>query len=59
MRMIMGNINTTPSENNRYKLDLWKDIVSNNCDINIIIETNKDMRKVKDCDKTYNLVKGW
>ena len=59
MRIIMGNINTLPCENNRHKLDLWKDIVSNNCDINIVVETNKDMRKVYENDKTFSLIKGW
>ena len=36
-RIIMGNINTLPSNMNRHKIDLWHGIVSGECDINIIV----------------------
>ena len=57
-RIILGNINTIPTSSNRHKLDLWHGLVANNCDVNIIVETNKDMRRVREQDRTYNLVNG-
>ena len=54
----MVNINTLPSEKNRVKLDLWRNLVTTS-DINVVVETNKDQRYLQSQDKTENLIKGW
>ena len=59
LRIIFGNINTLPKHSNRFKLDLWKEIVTTGCDINIVAEINKDTRKISRIDRTDQLVKGW
>ena len=59
LRIIFGNINTLPKESNRFKLDLWKEIVTVGCDINIVAEINKDTRRIARKDRTDQLVKGW
>ena len=57
-RVLMMNINTIPSSKNMVKLDQWRKIAVES-DINIIVETNKDQRKLHEDDKTENLIKGW
>jgi len=52
------NINTLPSEKNKVKLDLWRKIAVS-CDMNIVVETNKDQRLVQDHDKTEKLITDW
>ena len=57
-RLVMMNINTLPSEKNKVKTDLWRNLVTT-CDINVLVETNKDQKFVQTQDKTENLTKGW
>ena len=55
---MMLNINTLPSEKNKVKMDLWRKIAVS-CDMNIVVETNKDPRHTQESDRTENLTKGW
>ena len=52
------NINTLPSEKNKVKTDLWRNLATTS-DINLVVETNKDQRFLPTQDKTENIIKGW
>jgi len=61
-RIIIGNIGTLPNEAPGYgkiKIDQWKQLATNNCDINILSELNKDMMMLKDDERLEGLTKGW
>jgi len=41
-----------------WKIDTWKEMVLH-CDVNILIEINKDMSRVKESDRLEAITKGW
>ena len=59
-RILLCNINTMPHNNNNVKKDIYRDIATNNVDINLLNdEINKDQRALDQQDRTGEIVKNW
>ena len=58
-RILLCNINTMPAHYNNAKLDIYRRLATNEVDINLLNEVNKDQRRTKHEDRTSNMVKKW
>ena len=58
-RILLCNINTMPAHYNNAKLDIYRRLATNEVDINLLNEVNKDQRRTKHEDRTSNMVKTW
>lgn len=52
IRVLSCNINTMPHHNNNYKKDIYRRIATNEVDINLLNEVNKDQRALNQQDRT-------
>ena len=61
-RIMVGNLGTLPNErtgHGKIKIDKWKNLVTQNIDLNIISELNKDMGMLPQEDRIESIAKGW
>ena len=58
-RVLLCNINTMPAQYNNSKLDMYKRLATNEVDINLLNEINKDQRRISNEERTSNLVQNW
>ena len=57
--ILLCNINTMPHNNNNVKKDICRDIATNDFDIKLLNEINKDQRALNQQDRTGEIVKNW
>ena len=58
-RILLCNINMMPAHYNNAKLDIYRHLATNEFDINLLNEVNKDQRRTKHEDRTSNIFNKW